>query len=72
MLSAGHLGPKEKSRETIEPKTKSELAAAMRPKIVILESDYPRLVNGKVDRQTLIRSYEKDLDEVRRLVTIVS
>jgi len=42
----------------------------MQPKIVILDSDYPRLVNGKVDRQGLIQNYEKDLDEVRNTTDV--
>ena len=64
MLPTAHRGPKEDVKKIIEAKTKSDLPASMQPKIVILESDYPRLVNGKVDRQTLVRNYEKELDEV--------
>jgi len=59
-----HRGPQEISKDIIKARLKTDLPVSMQPKIVILGSDYPRLVNGKVDRQTIVRNYENDLDQV--------
>ena len=55
-------------KKLIEEKSRSILPSSMIPKVVVLESDYPRLVNGKVDRQTLVRTLESKLDEVKAFI----
>ena len=57
-------------KKLIEEKSRSILPSSMIPKVVVLESDYPRLVNGKVDRQTLVRTFESKLNEVKAHVIV--
>ena len=62
-----HLKDCDGLKEEISLKTRSDLPASMQPKVVVLTSDYPRLVNAKVDRQALVKNYEIEMELVRTI-----